>query len=329
MPYSDAFELASTMRHLKEVWHLYTGSEAGRLILPLLQGTLLQKEGGNLLVEIDELNQHKNVESETLEKYENLKSDTSGQNGEIVLEKVFGNDSFKTYKWYMNGADRCMAVARIGRDSSRGDGTGFILKGSDLNASLGDNPVLITNAHVISDNPADEALSPQEAIVTFEILDKDKEFRDLEIIWSSPRTELDVTILKFQDADMDSLKKLTSSLKFYRLGPYLPVIETPPTQKIYIIGHPLGGVLQLSFQDNFLLAHKDPKIHYRTPTEAGNSGSPVFNQQWDLIGLHHAGSKNMPCLDDDKKSYEANEGIWMIAIKNALGKFLDKDSNPI
>ena len=31
------------------------------------------------------------------------------------------------------------------------------------------------------------------------------------------------------------------------------------------------------------------RIRYRTNTEPGSSGSPVFTMDWDLVGLHHYG----------------------------------------
>lgn len=72
-----------------------------------------------------------------------------------------------------------------------------------------------------------------------------------------------------------------------------------------------------AFQDNLLLGHKDPRVHYRTPTEGGSSGSPVFNRQWTLIALHHAGSQALTKLDGSGK-YPANEGIWIGAIIKAI-----------
>jgi hypothetical protein len=30
-------------------------------------------------------------------------------------------------------------------------------------------------------------------------------------------------------------------------------------------------------------------VRYRTNTEGGSSGSPVFDQNWQLVALHHAG----------------------------------------
>ena len=67
--------------------------------------------------------------------------------------------------------------------------------------------------------------------------------------------------------------------------------------RIYVIGHPKGGELSFSFQDNTLIALNDRLLHYRSPTDPGSSGSPLFNEHWELIGLHHAGSNTMSKLD--------------------------------
>jgi Trypsin-like peptidase domain len=77
--------------------------------------------------------------------------------------------------------------------------------------------------------------------------------------------------------------------------------DPDPSHRLYIIGHPLGGQLSFSIQDNLLLDHEGPPggipglagrvlLHYRTPTEPGSSGSPVFEPVgWRVIALHHAG----------------------------------------
>ena len=59
-------------------------------------------------------------------------------------------------------------------------------------------------------------------------------------------------------------------------------------------------------------------MQYRTPTDPGSSGSPVFNDQWELIGLHHAGSSEKESLLDPSEEHEANEGIRISAIMEAL-----------
>jgi V8-like Glu-specific endopeptidase len=55
-------------------------------------------------------------------------------------------------------------------------------------------------------------------------------------------------------------------------------------------------------------------VHYRTPTEPGNSGSPVFDDLWRLVAFHHAGKSDMRKLNGKPGTYEANEGINILAI---------------
>jgi len=95
----------------------------------------------------------------------------------------------------------------------------------------------------------------------------------------------------------------------------------PPAnvQRLYIIGHPAGGDLQFSIEDNHLLGCDDTLLHYRTPTEPGSSGSPVFEaEDWRVVALHHAGSENLASLDGVSGTYKANEGIAIRAIKRRI-----------
>lgn len=312
-PSVDAFELASFKRQLEEVWQLDINSENGKMILPLLRGELLKREGGTVTIDSAEIRNRDKSGVAVPAKKENPKG----------LEKVFGQDSYVSIKWYRKGEDRCVPVARIGRDSDKGLGTGFLVNGSHLHEKLGDAPVLLTNAHVISDDPNENALRSDEAVIIFESLDQGKEFRVGKILWSSPSSELDTTIIQFELQDQNTLRELAQEkqLQFYPIAPRLPLLKEDgtSTERIYVIGHPYGGVLQLSLHDNLLLDHQDPRMHYRTPTDGGNSGSPVFNQNWELIGIHHAGLKEMPKLNGKTGVYEANEGIWIQSIKKKLG----------
>jgi V8-like Glu-specific endopeptidase len=53
-------------------------------------------------------------------------------------------------------------------------------------------------------------------------------------------------------------------------------------------------------------------LHYRTPTDPGSSGSPIFNQKWELVGIHHSASKEK----------QANEGIRIDRILEDIRKTL-------
>lgn len=55
-----------------------------------------------------------------------------------------------------------------------------------------------------------------------------------------------------------------------------------------IVGHPRGRRKEVSLQDNKVTEIFTNVVHYTTDTEPGSSGSPVFNNSWELVALHHA-----------------------------------------
>ncbi len=299
--YADAFEYASTLRQFEEVWQLDDGNEDQERILHLLRSALLTAEGGH--VEIAN-------QSHQLASVKDLKSDDE-------YEKILGKDRYKSFKWYLTGLERAAGVAQICDQSGNGIGTGFLLRGQDIHEKFKDKPwLLITNAHVISDNPVEQndipgSLHPDEVKVRFEASGTKEEFELDTVLFSSPRNELDCTILSFS-ASTNELNNITP----FELSQRMPL--KGKNQRVYIIGHPKGGNLSFSIDDNLLLDHKEPKIHYRTPTEGGSSGSPVFNQNWKLIALHHSGGFKVKKLNGENDTYAANEGLWIKSILAAV-----------
>ena len=179
--------------------------------------------------------------------------------------------------------------------------------------------MLVTNAHVLGDETHTDgkdplALDAQQAVVTFRALDRAAATacRIARIEWTSQRHQLDATI-----ATLDGVPGDVTACPVAAGRPLLGVDPPPQT---YIIGHPRGGEQpMLSIRDNLLLDADDTRIHYRTPTLEGSSGSPVFNNRWELIALHHAGSTSMPRLHGAAGTYAANEGIWIDRIAAQLG----------
>jgi V8-like Glu-specific endopeptidase len=321
MPYCDAFELASTLRQFRELWRLDMNSECGMLLLPLLRAELIKREGGQITLTPVEFQQQNALEENISAKYKALIGTTDDSGEDVKLQKVFGDDSFQTYTQYMKGADRCLAVARIGSDSSTGTGTGFLIRGNTLDESLGEELFVITNNHVVSKDPAvKKALRPSEAIIIFEALNnalnRKEEFLGFDIIWSSPKDDLDASIIRLTKESQERLKEFTKGIEIFPVSEISPDLNSISSSRIYIIGYPRGGTLRISYENNILLDFEDPKIHYSTATEGGSSGSPVFNKRWELIGLHHAGSDEMPRLNKKPGTYQANEGIWIQRIIN-------------
>jgi endonuclease G, mitochondrial len=60
-------------------------------------------------------------------------------------------------------------------------------------------------------------------------------------------------------------------------------------EPINIVQHPRGDLKQIVMRENRITDMLDPFTHYEADTEPGSSGSPVFNNQWEVVALHHSG----------------------------------------
>ncbi len=308
-PEADAFELASTLRQLTEVWQLNLATPPGSLLLPLLQSNLLVRKGGRVELAPGELGQ-------AIDRSREAAGAAEQATGE-QLEKILGRDGVVTLKWYQTGLERCRTVAQVRTRLDEGVGTGFLVRGGDFAAGLAGQILLLTNAHVVSADPAVQkehgSLDPGDVQIVFEALPgtAGQSYRAARLLWTSPPEELDATLL--------ALDPPLPASECFPLARRLPVADGQ--QKVYVIGHPGGRSLSISLHDNLLLDHDGERlIHYRAPTEGGSSGSPVFNQQWDLLGLHHAGGFAVARLRGQTGTYAANEGIWIQRIIQELQK---------
>jgi V8-like Glu-specific endopeptidase len=70
--------------------------------------------------------------------------------------------------------------------------------------------------------------------------------------------------------------------------------------------------LKLALDSEGVLGYSpnERRLRYRTNTLNGSSGSPVFNQDWEILALHHAGDPQYPYLN--RGAY--NEGVPIAAI---------------
>ena len=51
------------------------------------------------------------------------------------------------------------------------------------------------------------------------------------------------------------------------------------------------------------------RVQYLTDTLPGSSGSPVFDEQWNVVALHHSGGWLAEPNSASKTTYYRNEGI--------------------
>lgn len=76
---------------------------------------------------------------------------------------------------------------------------------------------------------------------------------------------------------------------------------------VNIIQHPGGELKQIALRSNEVVDIFEEYLHYLTDTEPGSSGSPCFNDQWELIALHHSG---VPKTNNDGDLLKANDQVW-------------------
>jgi Trypsin-like peptidase domain len=72
------------------------------------------------------------------------------------------------------------------------------------------------------------------------------------------------------------------------------VLPLPADAPILIVQHPEGAPMKLALDTQAVvgLNGNGTRIRYRTNTDPGSSGSPVFTMDWDIVALHHYGDPN-------------------------------------
>lgn len=200
-----------------------------------------------------------------------------------LLERVIGKTrDFQFVEFLEQALYMSKAVGRIvtrlggGRVSF---GTGFMVSPH----------LLMTNHHVLTS--ADNAA---RSTVEFDF-QRDRLGRAITI-----RTfKLDPATFFLNDKALDfALVAVSSDGNGRPLGHYgwCPLIKEPGKivagEPINIIQHPKGEMKQVVIRENRLIdpfEGLDLFFHYEADTEPGSSGSPVFNDQWEVVALHHSG----------------------------------------
>ncbi len=153
--------------------------------------------------------------------------------------------------------------------------------------------------------------------------------------------ELDYCLVAISPSDISGKVNL-DDIGYIFLDPALGKLGNEEEEALNIIHHPDGDFMQLSIRENLFVKITPISIWYKTDTAPGSSGSPVFNDQWQVVALHHMGvgrkneagdyidrnGKIIPMIngkiDASKVVWDANEGIRIsVIIKDVFSKFTD------
>ena len=215
------------------------------------------------------------------------------------FEKIFGTNHLKSIAWLQRGLEVAKSVCRI--VTPEGLGTGFLI----------DSGRLMTNHHVLS---KPEVASKSYAEFNFQ----EDSFGNLQQFFRYPLLgddlqadlELDFSVVRIEPGK--SLPSLES------WGTLALTADSPPgvNEHVSIIQHPGGGAKQIALTANQVVNVFEHRLQYTTDTLPGSSGSPVFNDDWKVVALHHAGGNLVTNQEGDKMF--ANEGILMARILERL-----------
>lgn len=235
-----------------------------------------------------------------------IESQESDPNG---FERIIGTSDLLSVNFLTRGLRAAAAVCRIRVPTQGGEwfGTGFLV-GPRL---------LMTNNHVLSSH---QEASQSEAEFNVE--------HDADGVLSRPiQFNLAPNEVFYTDLEHDVTFVAISAFSdggvpIERFG-YLPLIPLSGKgldgEWVTIIQHPHGQPKQLTIRANQITTldkRKFPEIasrfiHYTTDTEPGSSGSPVLNDQWQVIALHHKAVKNPDFVPGDDSAPDPNVPEWL------------------
>ena len=213
------------------------------------------------------------------------------------LEQIVGLNTLTNVSIFDRMARLKKAVCLVRRITG-GRGTGFLIT----------DDILLTNQHVLDSK---QAAVNAKAKFNYE---QDEEGRLV------PATEYllrpDIFFFNFQPLDYALVAVEGSPGVTWGRIPLDQVGEARVDSDAFIIQHPEGLDKKIAMADNEIKFVDTQVIQYLTDTQPGSSGSPVFDEHFNIIALHHKGG--LPIDAPTGTPYFVNEGININAIRDHI-----------
>ena len=200
----------------------------------------------------------------------------------LAHERIIGSNDMRDINYLELAVAVARAICRIRIGSGAGTG------------ALVGRRLLMTNNHVlrsVEDALAAEAQFDYHENVSGDLLPVHAYRLDPKTFFVTDRV-LDFTIVAI--AETSAKGQPISRYPWIKLIPIIGKAEKG--DPLNIIQHPRGGLKQIALRNNEVIVIPDGKpdfLYYTTDTEPGSSGSPCFNDQWELVALHHSGVPRM------------------------------------
>ena len=218
---------------------------------------------------------------------------------QLLLERIIGRNDLIGAEFLDRGARAAQAVARITIRSPGGRKIGYGT--GSLIAPL----LLLTNNHVL--NTLENAAA---STIEFNVQDgSDGTPLKPELFALAPQDFFFTDpVLDFTVVAVGQSSNGTSPLTGFGFNKARPDDDPVLVEEyVNIIQHPNGQPKQLALRDNQVVDLLADFLHYRADTQPGSSGAPVFNDQWQVVALHHSG---VPKRNSQNEILARNGEVW-------------------
>ena len=232
---------------------------------------------------------------------------------QLRLERILQGNELTDINYLAQGLACAKSVCRIVlRSQGRllGYGTGFLVAPG----------VVLTNHHVLS---SIELVSEAVAQFRYERTIAGAEATSIGFKLETTPSPILSQELDFALAAVGSPTSLSGNSAPTETGPNLLdefgwLYLNPQPGKAFIgehltiIQHPNGERKQLCVRENRLLKYDEngPYVWYQTDTVGGSSGSPVFNNSWEVVALHHSGVPRTEVRDGRTVYLTKDNRVW-------------------
>jgi endonuclease G, mitochondrial len=232
-----------------------------------------------------------------------LQSTLGSVDGQLAFERIISGNELQPINYLEIGTDRARAVGRIAiRDASgtqSGWASGFLI-GPRL---------LLTNHHVFGQK-TDALNSEVQFSAELAVDGRTKTpsvFRCMPDELFFANEALDFAVVAINQTPLSGTEPLSSFGHLSLVGRTGKVVDG---EWLTIVQHPNGELKQLCIRENQLIKRTEDVLWYSTDTLGGSSGSPVFNNAWEVVALHHSGvpeTRNGRIQTIDGRDFDAND----------------------